>query len=87
MVKEALKAGKAVFGTSLTDCLDPEIAVLLQAAGLDFFFVDTEHSPASYGQIQALCRSARAAGIVPLVRVSENVSFLVTRALDVGAME
>jgi 2-keto-3-deoxy-L-rhamnonate aldolase RhmA len=85
-VKEKLKKGLPVFGTSLTDCLDPEFAVLLEAAGVEFFFVDTEHSPASYSQIQGLCRAARAVGIIPLVRVPQNESHLITRALDVGAM-
>ena len=85
-LKEKLKRGLPVFGTSLTDCLDPEFAVLLEAAGVEFFFVDTEHSPASYSQIQALCRAARGVGIVPMVRVPQNESFLITRALDVGAM-
>lgn len=85
-VKESLKKGLTVFGTSLTDCIDPEFAVLLQAAGLNFFFVDTEHSPASYSQIQGVCRAARSVGIIPLVRVPQNESFLITRALDVGAM-
>jgi 4-hydroxy-2-oxoheptanedioate aldolase len=85
-VKENLKAGKHVYGTSLEDCLDPEIAVILGATGLDFFFVDTEHSTATYTQIQALCRAGRAAGIVPLVRVTENEPHLISRALDVGAM-
>ncbi len=85
-VKEQLKAGSCVYGTSLEDCLDPEIAVVLAAAGLDFFFVDTEHCPASYAQIQALCRSGRGSGITPLVRVTQNEPALITRALDVGAM-
>ena len=86
LVKQTLKAGKCVYGTSLEDCLDPEIAVLLAAAGIDFFFIDTEHSPANYSQIQALCRSGRSAGIMPLVRVTENHPPLISRALDVGAM-
>lgn len=86
VVKESLHAGKCVYGTSLEDCLDPEIAVILAAAGVDFFFVDTEHSPATYPQIQALCRAARTAGIIPLVRVTENQPPLISRALDVGAM-
>jgi 4-hydroxy-2-oxoheptanedioate aldolase len=60
-----------VYGTLLEDCLEPEIPVMLGATGLDFFFIDTEHSPTSYAQIQALCRAARAAGIVPLIRVAE----------------
>jgi 2-keto-3-deoxy-L-rhamnonate aldolase RhmA len=85
-VKHRLKAGECVYGTSLEDCLDPEIAVLLAACGLDFFFVDTEHCTASPAQIQALCRSGRGAGIVPFVRVTQCEPDLISRALDVGAM-
>ena len=85
-VKESLKKGLSVFGTSLTDCRDPEFATLLHAAGLDFFFVDMEHSPTTYSEIQGLCRAGRAAGILPMARVPQNESFLITRALDVGAM-
>jgi 2-keto-3-deoxy-L-rhamnonate aldolase RhmA len=86
VVKEQLKAGGCVYGTSLEDSLDPEIAVMLAAAGMDFFFVDTEHCTASYAQIQALCRAGRGAGIVPMVRVTQNEPALISRALDVGAM-
>ncbi len=85
-VKERLRRGECVFGTSLEDCLDPEIPVILAKAGVDFFFVDTEHSPATYPQIQALCRTGRSAGITPLVRVTENHPPLISRTLDVGAM-
>src|SRR5437868_5036002 len=84
LVKQTLKAGKCVYGTSLEDCLDPEIAVLLAAAGIDFFFIDTEHSPANYSQIQALCRSGRSAGIMPLVRVTENAAIPGVDALFIG---
>ena len=84
--KQQLKAGEPVYGTSLTECFDAEIAILLKAAGLDFFFADTEHSTADYHEIQGLCRAARGAGIVPMVRVTDTVPFLITRALDVGAM-
>jgi 2-keto-3-deoxy-L-rhamnonate aldolase RhmA len=85
-VKVKLKAGECVYGTSLSDCLDPEMAVILASAGLDFFFVDTEHSTASYSQIQALCRTARAAGIVPLARVTQDEPYLISRMADVGPM-
>jgi 2-keto-3-deoxy-L-rhamnonate aldolase RhmA len=84
--KELLKAGQQVYGTSVTDYFSAEVAVLLKAAGMDCFFVDTEHSPADHHQIQAICRAARGVGIVPMVRVTENVPYLITRALDVGAM-
>jgi 4-hydroxy-2-oxoheptanedioate aldolase len=75
-----------VYGTSLGEWLDPEVPVLLAAAGLDFFFIDTEHSATSYSQIKGLCRSARGAGVIPIVRVTENAPALISRALDVGAM-
>jgi 2-dehydro-3-deoxyglucarate aldolase/4-hydroxy-2-oxoheptanedioate aldolase len=85
-VKSKLKAGEVVYGTSLEISLDPETPLLLASAGLDFFFVDTEHCPADYHEIQALCRTARGAGLIPLVRVTQNEPYLITRALDVGAM-
>jgi 4-hydroxy-2-oxoheptanedioate aldolase len=85
-VKERLRAGGLVYGTSLGGCLEPEISVVLAAAGVDFFFIDTEHSTTTYAQIQGLCRTARGAGVIPLVRVTENASSLISRALDVGAM-
>ena len=85
-VKEVLKAGQCVYGTSLEDCLEPEMPVVLARAGLDLFFIDTEHCTATYAEIQALCRAAHAVNIVPLVRVTENRPELITRTLDVGAM-
>jgi 2-keto-3-deoxy-L-rhamnonate aldolase RhmA len=86
IVKQILKAGLCVYGTSLEDCLEPEMPVVLARAGLDFFFVDTEHCTATYAEIQALCRAAHAVNIVSLVRVTENRPELITRTLDVGAM-
>lgn len=84
--KEALKRGEPVYGTSIEYCLDPEIPILLHKAGLDLFFIDTEHTTADYGQIRSLCRTARDFGIPPLVRVTQNEPALITRALDCGAM-
>jgi 2-keto-3-deoxy-L-rhamnonate aldolase RhmA len=86
IVKEKLNANECVYGTSLEDCLDPELAVVLSVAGLDFFFIDTEHSPADYFRIQGLCRAARATNIIPMVRVTQNEPHLLSRAADVGAM-
>lgn len=85
-IKERLNAGECVYGTSLEDCLDPEIAVVLAAAGLDFFFIDTEHCTASYAQIQQACRAGRSAAIMPLVRIPQNEPHLLTRTADMGPM-
>ena len=75
-----------MYGTSLGGCLEPEISIVLAAAGVEFFFIDTEHSTTTYPQIQGLCRTARGAGLIPLVRVTQNEPSLISRALDVGAM-
>ncbi len=84
-LKEKLRAGQAVFGTMLTECVSPELAPLVAAAGFDFFIIDTEHSPAGLIEVEGLARAARAAGVAPLVRVTENEYFLIARALDCGA--
>ncbi len=84
-LKDKLRAVETVCGTMLTDCLSPELPPLMAAAGLDFFIIDTEHSPAGYLEIEALARVGRDAGIAPLVRVTDNEYFLIARALDCGA--
>jgi 2-keto-3-deoxy-L-rhamnonate aldolase RhmA len=58
-LKEKLTSGKATHGRSLSDWLDPELPVLLAAAGLDLFFIDTEHSTTSYEQIKGLPHGVR----------------------------
>ncbi|MEX2261419.1 MAG: aldolase/citrate lyase family protein [Bryobacteraceae bacterium] len=84
--KDKLRAGKCIYGTSVEYCLDPEVSLLLRRAGLDLFFIDTEHQAASYRDIRGICRTARDFGITPLVRVTQNEPALITRALDCGAM-
>src|SRR6266446_2136902 len=84
--KAKLRAGECVYGTSVEYCLDPEISLLLKKAGLDLFFIDTEHQTASYGDIRAICRTARDFEIAPLVRVTQGEPALITRALDCGTM-
>ena len=84
-VKEKLKKGLPVFGTSLTDCLDPEFAVLLEAAGVESFLWIPNTPQPVIARFKAYA-AARAVGIIPLVRVPQNESHLITRALDVGAM-
>ncbi|MBI3666152.1 MAG: aldolase [Acidobacteria bacterium] len=85
-IKQKLKAGGRVLGTCITDYTSPEIVTIFKAAGLEFFFIDTEHSVPSYRDIQTLVRAGRGAGVIPLVRVTQSEYFLIARLLDVGAM-
>jgi 2-keto-3-deoxy-L-rhamnonate aldolase RhmA len=84
-VKEKLAAGQPVFGTMITECLRPEVVAALAACGVDFFIIDTEHSPGDLHEIEALARAARHFGIAPLVRITDNEYFLIARTLDCGA--
>ena len=85
-IKHKLQAGGSVLGTCITDHVSPEIVTIFKAAGLDFFFIDTEHSVPSYRDVQTLVRAGRGAGVIPLVRVTQAEYFLIARLLDVGAM-
>ncbi|HYM12930.1 MAG TPA: aldolase/citrate lyase family protein [Bryobacterales bacterium] len=85
-IKHKLKAGGCALGTCITDHTSPEIVTICKAAGLDFFFIDTEHSVPSCRDIQTLVRVGRGAGVIPLTRVTQAEYFLIARLLDVGAM-
>ena len=77
---------RQVLGTCITDCFNPEIVVAVQAAGLDFFFIDSEHARTTFDDVQGFVRVAKSTGVVPLVRVPQSEYFFLARMLDVGAM-
>lgn len=85
-VKQALKAGKQVVGTMISEIRNPEVAYILAAAGMDFLMLDTEHSSVGVESLQNIVRSTRAAGLVPLARVTDNQYPLISRILDMGTM-
>lgn len=85
-VKQALKAGECVVGTMISDMRNPEVAYIMAAAGMDFVIIDTEHSSPGTETLQNIVRSARAAGLVPLARVTDNQYSLIARILDMGTM-
>ena len=85
-VKQALKAGECVVGTMISEMRNAEVSYLLAAAGMDFLMVDTEHSSPGVETVQNIVRSARAARIVPLARVTQNQYPFIARILDMGTM-
>jgi 2-dehydro-3-deoxyglucarate aldolase/4-hydroxy-2-oxoheptanedioate aldolase len=84
-VKAALKEGKRVYGSEVSRLRSPEVPQLYAAAGLDFVFIDMEHTAFNLETVADMIRSARAAGIVPLVRVPQAEYVWVARVLDQGA--
>ena len=84
-VKQALKEGRAVLGTMITEFRTPEIARMMAAAGFDFIFIDTEHSAYTTETVTDIIRAGKAVDLVCLVRVPDAEYHLMARTLDIGA--
>ena len=81
--REKLDSGHLCLGPGITFT---DIAVT-EALGpsVDFFWIDTEHSPIGYEALAGHLVAARATGTPALVRVPSSEKSLVKRVLDVGA--
>ena len=77
---EQLKVSHALFEFST-----PGIGQLLGSAGVDFVFVDMEHSGFGISEIKGLVTSMRAAGLPSMVRPPSKSYHHIARTLDVGA--
>ncbi len=77
---EQLKVSHALFEFST-----PGIGQLLGSAGVDFVFVDMEHSGFGISEIKELVTSMRAAGLPSMVRPPSKSYHHIARTLDVGA--
>jgi len=83
-VKQLLAQGKAAFGAS--SGVESEFAAKVTIdTGVDFFWVDTEHSPYGVESVRMLPVLARMKGCVPMIRVAGLDSSLIKKALDAGA--
>lgn len=84
-IKRALRDGRFVLGTMVSELRQPSVMQVLANAGFDFVFIDNEHGPYSLETIADLCRGARCYGLTPIVRIPEISYAHVARPLDAGA--
>lgn len=85
-VKRRLAGGGVAIGTMVFEFGTTGIARIAAAAGADFVCFDMEHTGWSVETLRGLFATARAAEIVPMVRVPATEYHLLARPLDVGAM-
>jgi 2-dehydro-3-deoxyglucarate aldolase/4-hydroxy-2-oxoheptanedioate aldolase len=85
-VKRTLREGDVSVGTMMLEFNTTGIGRIAAAAGAEFAVYDMEHTGWSMETIRMLMASARAADLVPLVRVPTTQYHFLARALDVGAM-
>jgi 4-hydroxy-2-oxoheptanedioate aldolase len=82
--RDRLRDGETLLG-SFVFSTDPNVTEIYAAAGFDFVILDLEHT---MGDMQTVARhltAARAAGIVPIVRVGRTQLADVPRLLDGGS--
>jgi 2-keto-3-deoxy-L-rhamnonate aldolase RhmA len=84
-VKQALREGKTVLGTSYGQLRDPEIARLLKAGGFDYVYLDGEHGGFGIETIQKICRVASLCELTVFTRVANMTYEPIARALDCGS--
>ncbi len=58
---------------------------LLARLGFDVIFIDCEHGPAGWDEVENMVRAAELCDVTPIVRVQANDASTITRALDRGA--
>ncbi|OIN59634.1 HpcH/HpaI aldolase family protein [Arsenicibacter rosenii] len=84
-VKTKLKNKQPVFGV-LSNSPDPTIAEMCGVFGLDYYMIDSEHSPISPGQALDIVRACELGGITPLARIRSNDPKLILQFIDAGVM-
>ena len=79
-----LHEGRRVFSSAVVNT-SPLWPNLVKQAGIDFVFVDTEHTPIDRNNLAWICQTYQALGIPPVVRIPCNDPFEACKALDAGA--
>lgn len=83
-VKQKLARGETAWGASAI-VADPLANQLVISTGVDFLWIDTEHSSFGVNDLSLLPVLARRHGCVPMVRVTGLDGNLIKKALDAGA--
>ena len=83
-LKTRLSAKESVVGT-FARIPSADLVEVMAHAGFDFVIIDTEHTAFGMETAIDLVRAADAAGIAPLVRVTENSPSIIAKAIDIGS--
>lgn len=83
-LKESLSRGD-IATMALVNYTSPSLVEQLGALGFDMALIDCEKGNATPERIEEMCRAARAAGVVSVVRPWASDPGLISRYLDLGA--
>ena len=82
--REELHAGKRLYGTMIVSD-SPRWPPVVSSLGLDFVFIDTEHTARDRETVSWLCQAYAALGLAPVVRIPRPDPYQACMALDGGA--
>ncbi len=81
---QRLKHGDRLYGTAIASS-SPLWPPAVKQAGVDFVFIDTEHTPADRVTLAQMCLAYRSLGMPPLVRIPSPDPYEACQVLDGGA--
>lgn len=84
-LRKALHAGKRVYGT-LVVSPSPRWPDVVQHSGLDFVFIDTEHTSLTSDQVSWMCQAYSRASLAPIVRIPSPDPNKAANVIDTGAV-
>jgi len=83
-LRKRLHNGQRVFGT-LVVSESPLWPRAIATTGLDFVFIDTEHTALTHSQVAAMFQSYRGVDLPPIVRIPCPDPIAAAKMLDIGA--
>lgn len=83
-LRHALKSGRRVYGSCILST-SPLWPAAVRSTGVDFVFIDTEHSPNDRAIVSWMCQQYRSMDIAPMVRIPSPDPFEACKMLDGGA--
>lgn len=83
--RHELRAHRRLLGVMISEIRNPNIAVMLHAAEMDFMIIDMEHGVFDWSDMGAMVTVARGTRVSPLVRIPELRREPVIKCLDAGA--
>jgi 2-keto-3-deoxy-L-rhamnonate aldolase RhmA len=84
-LRKALALGRRVYGTAVVGYGQPQWPGRFAELGLDFVFMDNEHTPLNPETVAWAAQAYAAHGVAPLLRIPEVSPSLAAKGLDLGA--
>ncbi|MEM7312991.1 MAG: aldolase/citrate lyase family protein [Planctomycetota bacterium] len=83
-LRNALHSGKRVFGTLIVS-ESPRWPSAISGSGLDFVFIDTEHTSLTNEQVAWMCQAYGNMNLAPIVRIPSPDPNRAANTIDIGA--